>query len=119
MARRQRFDTSDPAVFRYEVPRKGGDFFVKHGAYVELKQPLTSWLDLIGRIDGMYREGNVVVDSPLAQKSSVLRYTVGTMFTLEQGLRAKVAAEFWDFSDVDAAGRHTDVTLHAALVGTY
>jgi hypothetical protein len=92
---------------------------VKHGAYVELKQPLTPWVDVIGRIDGMYREGNVVLESPLAQKSTVLRYTIGTMFTLEQGLRAKLSAAIWDFSDVDQAGHHTDVSLQAALVGTY
>jgi hypothetical protein len=67
----------------------------------------------------MYREGNVLVGSELDQKSSVLRYTVGTMFTIEQGLRAKVSAELYDFSDPDEAGRHTDVTLHAAIVGTY
>jgi hypothetical protein len=74
---------------------------------------------LIGRVDGMYREGNVLLASTLAQKSAVLRYTVGTMFTIEQGLRAKLSAELYDFSDVDQAGRHTDVTVHAALVGTY
>ena len=119
LARRQEFDTSNPAAFRYEVARRGGDFFVKHGAYVELKQPITSWVDVIGRIDGMYREGNVVLESPLSQKSTVLRYTVGTMFTIEQGLRAKVSAALWDFSDADQTGRHTDLSLHAALVGTY
>jgi hypothetical protein len=119
LARRQQFDTSNPAALRYQVPATGGDFFVKHGAYLELKQPLTNWLDLIGRVDGMYREGNVVVASPLDKKSSVLRYTVGTMFTIEQGLRAKLSAELYDFSDPDEAGHHTDVTVHAAIVGTY
>jgi hypothetical protein len=119
LARRQEFDTSNPGALRYEVPRRGGDFFVKHGAYVELKQPLTPWLDLIGRVDGMYREGNVQLESPLAQKSTVLRYTVGTMFTLEQGLRAKLSAAIWDFSDAGHNGQHTDVSVHAALVGTY
>ena len=119
LARRQEFDTSNPAAFRYEVAKKSGDFFVKHGAYLELKQPLTGWLDLIGRVDGMYREGNVLLTSTLAKQSAVMRYTVGTMFTIEQGLRAKLSAELYDFSDADASGRHTDVTVHAALVGTY
>jgi len=119
LARRQEFDTSNPAAYRYEVPRKGGDFWVKHGAYIELKQPLSNWIDLIGRVDGMYREGNVQLESPLAQKSTVLRYTLGTMFTIEQGLRAKLATELYDFSDVDEAGHHTDVVVNAAIVGTY
>ena len=119
LARRQQFDTSNAEALRYEVPRSGGDFFVKHGAYIELKQPVNNWIDLIGRVDGMYREGNVVLESPLSRKSSVLRYTVGTMVTLEPGLRAKLSAELYDFSDVDQAGHHTDVTVHAALVGTY
>jgi hypothetical protein len=119
LARRQEFDTSNPAAFRYEIATKGGDFFVKHGAYIELKQPVTNYLDVIGRVDGMYREGNVLTESPLDQKSSILRYTLGTMITIEQGLRAKLAAEIWDQSDPNEVGKHTDVTLHAALVGTY
>jgi hypothetical protein len=119
LARRQEFDTSNPGALRYEVPRRGGDFWVKHGAYVELKQPMNNWIDLIGRVDGMYREGNVLLDSPLARKSTVLRYTVGTMITIEQGLRAKLATELYDFSDAGEGGHHTDVTLNVALVGTY
>jgi hypothetical protein len=119
LARRQDFDTSNPAALRYEVPRRSGDFFVKHGAYIELKQPMNSWVDLIGRVDGMYREGNVVLESPLAQKSAVIRYTIGTMFTIEQGLRAKLATELYDFSDPGERGRHTEMTVNAAIVGTY
>jgi hypothetical protein len=41
------------------------------------------------------------------------------MFTIEQGLRAKLSTELWDFSDVDEAGHHTDLSIHAAIVGTY
>ncbi|MCL2450526.1 MAG: hypothetical protein FWD17_16380, partial [Polyangiaceae bacterium] len=60
LARRQQFDVSDPTLFKYAIARNG-DFFVKHGAYVEFEQPLTAELDLILRADGMLRLGNVAV----------------------------------------------------------
>ena len=33
LMRRETFDTGNAAAFKYVVPMKGGDFFVKHGAY--------------------------------------------------------------------------------------
>lgn len=119
LVRRQEFDITDPVSLRYDIARSRGHFFAKHGAYVEIKQPIFNNLDVIGRVDGMYREGNLVVESALSKQSTVLRYTLGTMITLEPGLRAKLSAELWDFSDPGPSGRHTDVSVHAALVGTY
>jgi hypothetical protein len=119
LVRRQEFDIGNPGALRYGIPGLRGNFFAKHGAYFEIKQPIVSYVDMIARVDGMYREGNLVRESPLSKRSTVLRYTLGTMITFEPGLRAKLSAELWDFSDVDALGRHTDVSVHAALVGTY
>lgn len=119
LARKQEFDTSDPTIFRYGVPRTGGDFFVKHGAYVELEQPLTPKVDLLVRADGLYRKGNVVLASPLRRQSAVSRLTLGMSFLLAPGYRVKVSGEIWDFSDPGINNRYTDFGAHLGLVGTY
>ena len=121
LARKQDFDTSDPTIFRYGLPKggEGGDFFVKHGAYVEIEQPLTPKIDLLARVDGLYRKGNVVVASTLRRQSAVSRLTLGMSFLLAPGYRVKVSGEYWDFSDKGASGRHNDLGLHIGLVGTY
>jgi hypothetical protein len=119
LVRRQDMNTDSPGIFRYRVASTRGDFFVKHGAYVELRQPLVDAVDLIARVDGMYRGGNVVAASALACRSTVLRYTVGSLIALEPGLRLKVSSELWDFSDIGESGHHTEVSFHVAFVGTY
>ena len=62
---------------------------------------MTRRVDLVGRVDGMYREGNVLFASALAGRSTVMRYTLGSLITLEPGLRLKLSSELWDFSDVE------------------
>lgn len=119
LVRRQDMSTDSPSIFRYHLASHRGDFFVKHGAYVELRQPLIDGLDVIGRVDGMYRGGNLTNASPLARRSTVLRYTLGSLIALEQGLRLKVSSEVWDFSDVGESGNHTELSFHVAFVGTY
>lgn len=119
LARRQEFDASDRSMFRYAMPASGGDFFVKHGAYVELEQPLSKSVELLFRVDGLYRKGNVVAESPLRRQSAVTRFTLGTAIVLERGYRVKVSGEYWDFSDPGEGGRHRDLGLHVGLVGTY
>lgn len=119
LVRRQDMSTASPNVFRYRIASQRGDFFVKHGAYVELRQPVANGFDLIGRVDGMYRAGNLANASALARRSTVLRYTVGSLIALEQGLRLKVSSELWDFSDVGESGHHTELSFHVAFVGTY
>ena len=119
LARRERFDVSDPSRFRFEVPATGGDFFTKHGAYVEIEQPIAPTVDLIGRVDGMYRAGNVLVGSPLSAHSSVVRYTLGAAIAVERNLRLKASTELWHFSDVDPNGRHLELSFHLAATATY
>lgn len=119
LVRRQDFDVSDPSIFRYAVPPTGGDFFVKHGAFIELEQPISAKIDLIGRVDGLYRKGNVVVESPLHRKSGMTRFTLGTSIVLERGYRLKLSGEYWDFSDEGLNGRHNDVSFHVGVVGTF
>ncbi len=120
LARRTTFDTTDRTVFKYIVPDARGDFFMKHGAYAEIEQALTSELDLIGRVDGMYRVGNLEAASELSRRSSVIRYTIGTAYAIERGLRLKFSTELWDFSDREIiSGRKVDLGMHAALAGSF
>ena len=119
LARRQEFDTSDPTRFKYALAGQRGDFFVKHGAYLELEQPLGPRVTLLGRVDGLFRVGNVEAGSGLSQRSSVGRATLGSIFTVERSLRLKTSIEAYDFSDADGAGRHVEVGFHLAAVWTF
>jgi hypothetical protein len=120
LGRRTEFSTDDHAVFKYVVADKGGDFSMKHGAYVEIERGLTPELDLIGRVDGMLRVGNLEAASELSRRSSVLRYTLGTAYAIERGLRIKFSTELWDFSDRDGTtGRKVDLSMHTALAGSF
>ena len=119
LVRRQQFDVSDPSRFKFVVPPSGGDFFAKHGAYFEIEQPLVKDLDLILRMDGMARVGNVAATSSLSRESSVLRWTVGSTIGIERGLKVKVSGELWSFSDRDARNKKVDLGIHLGLVGTY
>lgn len=120
LVRRQQMDIDDPAIFRYVVAPHNGDFFVKQGAFVELEQPLTKELDVVGRLDGMYRAGNVVATSSLSDKSSVVRETLGFAYAIDRNFRVKTSGELWEFSDPDpGTGRTTEVSLHLGFVGTF
>ena len=112
LVRRQDLDVSDPKRYRYEIPASGGDHFLKHGGYAELEVPVTGSLDLIGRFDALYRSGNVLVDSPLLARSGIFRYTLGTAYSLQRGLRLKYSTELWTFSDPGYAGKNSAVSMH-------
>jgi hypothetical protein len=118
LLRRQRFDTSDPGILQYAVAPDRGDFFVKHGAFVELEQPVVSGLDILGRVDGMVRVGNTLVGSPLTDKASVVRETLGLAYALERNLRLKGSVEVWEFSYRDA-GRDAELSFHLGAVGSF
>jgi hypothetical protein len=117
LARRQDFDVSNAALFKYAVPPTGGDFFVKHGAYVELEQPLGAGVDAIVRADGLVRLGNVAAASPLSNDALLLRYTIGASIVVSRGIRLKLSPELWQFDYADAAGRKLEASLHVAIAG--
>ena len=123
-------DTSNPDIFKYAIAPVGGDFFAKHGAYVEVEQPLTNALDVLARGDGMYRVGNVsnaVVGSgsdapgysPLSYESWVARETLALAFSGERNFRFKGAVELWEFSYADMAGREAELSFHLGAVGSF
>jgi hypothetical protein len=130
LVRRQRMDTSDPDVFKYAVASSEGDFFAKHGGYVEVQQPVTADLDLLVRGDGMYRAGNVgnaVVGSgnetpaysPLTSSSWIGRETLAFAYAIERNFRVKASLELWEFSYADADGRETELSVHLGAVWSF
>jgi hypothetical protein len=130
LARRQQMDVSDPDIFKYAIAAKDGDFFTKHGAYVEVEQPLTDALDVLARGDGMYRVGNVGNPavgsgndtpsySPLSYQSWVARETLALALSVERNFRFKGSVELWEFSYADPAGREAELSFHLGAVGSF
>jgi hypothetical protein len=123
LVRRTEIDTSIPSQLALPVPASGNDAFMKHGAYVEIEQPLSRRVDLLARIDGMYRVGNFASDpsgeTPLKRRSSVARYTIGGYYAFEHGFRMKLSTELWQFSDEDDDGKRLELGIHTAFVGTF
>jgi hypothetical protein len=130
LVRRQQMDVTNPDMFKYALAPGDGDFFVKHGAYVELEQPIVESFDLLARADMLYRTGNVpesavgsgsdtVVGSPLTSQSYVVRGTLALAYAIERNFRLKGAVELWDFSYADSAGREISPGFHLGAVGSF
>jgi hypothetical protein len=117
LARWEQFDP-DGTQLRYTVDDADA-YFIKHGAYIELEQPVTRRVDLIVRADGMLRIGDVPVTSPLDKESAVGRVTLGTAVLIERHLRLKASAELWEFTDPDVNGVKTEMSFHLGAVGTF
>jgi hypothetical protein len=122
---------SNQALFKYEFA-PNGNYFVKHGAYAELEQPLVRDLDLIVRADGLLRLGNVPLVDPdsfgnvppgppaLSSTSWVVRETLGLAYSVERNIRIKLSGETYEWSDPDPVDQHkTDVAIHTAVVGSF
>jgi hypothetical protein len=131
LVRRQQMDVSNPDLFKYAVASADGDFFAKHGAYVEIEQPVTRAFDLLGRVDGMYRVGNVsnapvgtgneapTARSPMTDASYVARETLAVAYALDRNFRLKGSVELWEFSYRDSTGREDEVSFHMGAVGSF
>jgi hypothetical protein len=131
LVRRQQFDTSNPDLFKYTIAPSGGDFYTKQGAFVEIEQPITTALDLSGRVDGLLRRGNVsdvpsgsgttaaTAVNPLQYRSYVVRETLGLAYALERNFRLKGSAELWQFSYPDPLGHKTAIGFHFGAVGSF
>lgn len=99
--------------FRYAFdPRR--NFSVKDGFYAEVEYPLADWFEVLARVDGMRRVGNVTQTSPLRSESAILRTTLGVNFLVERGMRIKLSGELWDFSDFE-----DDIAIHAGVVANF
>jgi hypothetical protein len=103
------------------VPRDPGtrEMIDKEGAYIELVHPATPWLELVGRVDGLRRDGNALVDDSLRPRSRIIRYTAGGVLWLSEGWRVKGSAEWWQFSEATTIADRSELGLHLATVGTF
>jgi hypothetical protein len=107
----------DPAAkFRYGPGPDGryDPYFVKDGFYASTDLAPVKWLELVARVDGMRRLGNVPVGSELRSTSAVLRYTGGFNFVLPAYFRIKLSGEFYDFSDFA-----DEAAVHLGVVGAF
>jgi hypothetical protein len=106
---------TDPAArFKYGPGKNGkyDPYFLKSGWYAELEAPITDRIDLIGRWDGLRRQGNVLRTSDLRSDSALLRYTLATSIRIKGSTRVKLSGEIYDFSDFS-----DEVAIHLALAG--
>ncbi len=89
---------SDPGMrFKYVLE---DTYFVKDGFYVEGELPVGP-VTAIARWDGLRRDGNLLVTSPLSSRSSVLRYTGGLAVKLPSKIQVKTSIELYQFSELD------------------
>ena len=87
--------------YRYgPVDGEWADYTLKTGFYGEAFLRAHDYLELVVRMDGLRRAGNLPLGSTLRRKSEVHRYTFGFNLVYES-LRLKVGGEFYDFSDFD------------------
>jgi hypothetical protein len=125
LVRRTEFDAtpSSQPLFKYDFAGTQGNYFVKHGAYAELEQPIVRDLDLVLRVDGLARIGNTPVQIPdpgdLSYRSGVLRETLGFAYAIERNIRLKLSGEYYEWTDKDVDGHQDDVAVHAGVVGTF
>lgn len=116
LVRRMTMAMHDPEErFRYgPVDGVYDDHFLKDGFYVEATAPLLDRLELVGRFDGLRRIGNVLVNSPLRDRSAVLRYTAGVNIVFDASVRLKLSGELYDFSDFD-----DEIVANAGVVAAF
>jgi hypothetical protein len=119
LMRRTDFSTADPSLLKYAVGASEGSYFVKHGGYLEIEQPLVRDLDAVARVDGMLRLGNVAAGSLLSNRSWMARETLGLAYGIERNLRLKTSVEYYQFSEADLSGNKRDVALHVGVSGTF
>jgi hypothetical protein len=119
LVRRQAFNEDPAQRFKDPTTPGGRAHFDKHGYYLEVEQPLTDTFTVLGRADGLYRRGNVIVDSPLTSRSAIFRYTGGLTAALQPGFRLKLSGEAWAFSDRFPQHQHWELSIHLGAVGTF
>ena len=89
------------------------DSYLKDGFYAEVEVPV-SRVELIGRLDGLRRFGNVLATSELTSRSTVLRYTAAVAVRVAGAIRLKASVEAYDFSDFDR-----ELAMHVGLAGSF
>ncbi len=119
LVRRETIDTSNPALLKVPVVPGARNVTSKEGAFAELEQPLLHNLDLIVRVDGMRRTGNLLATSELSDDSLVGRATLGTALTVDRNMRFKASLELWQFRDQDGQPWRSLTSAHLGAVGSF
>jgi hypothetical protein len=119
LVRRQEFNEDPRQMWKQPVAATEPAHFDKHGWYLEIEQPVTGTFTLFARADGLYRRGNVTVDSALQPRSAVFRYTGGLTLALQPGFRLKLSGEAWAFSDHFPDHQDWEASVHLGAVGTF
>ncbi len=101
--------------FKYGPDSTGriADSYLKDGFYTEVEVPVRR-LELVGRVDGLRRFGNVLSTSELTSRSTVLRYTAAVAIRVAGAIRIKTSVEAYDFSDFDR-----ELAIHLGLAGAF
>lgn len=102
----------DPATRWKYGPGSDGrydDHFFKHGFYAEAEVPIGR-VDAFARFDGLLRFGNVLADSTLSSRSTLLRYTAGAAIRISDSIRLKTSVEYYQFNDLP-----DDLALHIGV----
>lgn len=99
--RRTDIDASLPG-YRYEIV---DPWIETAGFYGEIQHPVTEWLVVSYRFDGLRRQGVPLPgsDARLSAVSTILRYTQGVQVNIASGLFAKLGYEYWLLSDFPTA----------------
>lgn len=117
LVRRTDFSLGDDPSARFRFgPGEAGfsDFSLLHGFYGEAAYRLVDEVQVLARVDGLVRVGNVSANSPLRSESAVLRYTLGTQVFIGDYVRLKVQGDMYDFSDFS-----DEFALSAAITAAF
>ncbi|MEJ7601386.1 MAG: hypothetical protein WKG01_26015 [Kofleriaceae bacterium] len=87
------------------------DYFFKDGFDFEVEHPFGR-ISVIGRLDGLRRRGNVLLDSELSSDTSVYRYTAGLAFRLLALVQLKASVERYQFADFQ-----DETAMHLGVAG--
>jgi hypothetical protein len=118
LTRRQSFAGVPSQIFKQAVDPGALQVFEKDGFYLELERPLDEVVTVLGRVDGLYRVGNVAMTSTLEPHSAITRYTAAVTLGLLRGFRIKTSAELWTFGPRLGSSAEVETSFHLAVVGT-
>jgi hypothetical protein len=119
LLRHQRYQAPASVELKEPVLPDTVQSFDKSGYYVEVEHALTDIVTVLGRVDGLYRVGNVPVSSALGPRAAITRYTAAATVALLRGFRIKASAELWTFGERPTESTAAEPSFHLAVVGSF
>lgn len=113
LVRRTEMDLGADPASRFKFgPNSNGvydNYFVKDGFYLEAELPIDR-VSVIGRVDGLRRIGNVLVNNPLDSHDHIVRFTGGIAVRAASAVRIKASAEYYQLGSLgNELGLHLGV----------